>query len=368
MSDEPATDFIVFYAWQDDLPKSTNQNLIRHALREASSVIEGEFATKDLHIILDEATRKKSGSPNIPAAILAKIDACDAFVCDVTTINRPNTPALPNPNVVFELGYAVSRIGWGRIIMLFNKEFGNFPGDMPFDFDRHRASPYSFAAPNRNTTRKELTASRQPLMRMLSEALRAVLTENPQKPFHVQQMTEDQIKRTKDMANLRWLMSKVNIPTLDNHIAELPHKIYDSVFPFWEDFNAVVGSSLFSLYDKEAQHLVNEMREAWRKTLSYPDFYHSPPERDVLFFNSSLDIFTEKQKKAWNAIEKHRKRLSEAFKGLLSHIRKEYIEIDLEKLSDDAWSAYGKFRKEMAERLKEPKIKRRKTKQNGLSN
>lgn len=139
---ENQKEFLIFYSWQSDLPEKTNLKAIRSALRNASSLVEEDA---DIRVTLDEATRGESGSPNIPATILQKISACDLFVCDLTTINSSSGEECrktPNPNVLFELGYAVSILGWGRVVMLFNKHFGKFPDDLPFDIDRHRASPY----------------------------------------------------------------------------------------------------------------------------------------------------------------------------------------------------------------------------------
>ena len=76
---------------------------------------------------------------NIPQAVLDKIRQSDIFVGDLTTTVA--SIAAPNPNVVFDLGYAVAGLGWPRIVMLFNKAFGKFPNDLPFDVDRQRASP-----------------------------------------------------------------------------------------------------------------------------------------------------------------------------------------------------------------------------------
>ncbi|WP_072426965.1 TIR domain-containing protein [Chitinimonas taiwanensis] len=137
------TDFSIFYSWQSDLPDETNRRAIRSALRTASSSVEAEYP--GLRIALDEATRGEAGSPNIPLTILEKIKTCDAFVCDITTINASASSEYrktPNPNVLFELGYAVAHIGWGRIVMLFNEALGTFPLDAPFDIDRHRVSTY----------------------------------------------------------------------------------------------------------------------------------------------------------------------------------------------------------------------------------
>jgi hypothetical protein len=102
--------FSVFYSWQSDLPDPSNRSLIRQALRAAASTVEQK--EKNLIIEIDEATRSVSGSPNIPATILSKIAVADAFVCDVTTINSEQSgKKTPNPNVVFELGYAIANVG-----------------------------------------------------------------------------------------------------------------------------------------------------------------------------------------------------------------------------------------------------------------
>lgn len=137
MSDEKRT-ITVFYSWQSDLPDESNRNFIRRAL------LNGADKISECRITIDEATRDTPGSPNIPKKILEKIRACDIFVSDITTINHSaeRDRKTPNPNVVFELGYAVGEVGWDRIVMVFNREYGKFPDDAPFDFDRHRVYPY----------------------------------------------------------------------------------------------------------------------------------------------------------------------------------------------------------------------------------
>lgn len=322
---------------------------------------ENDLSTANLRVTLDEATRGEPGSPDIPSTILAKIDAADIFVCDVTPINGTPIPKLPNPNVVFELGYAVSRLGWGRVIMLFNENFGKFPDDMPFDFDRHRASPYLFAQPSKTAKKKELAELRQPLVEKLRVAFKAIIEKAPKKP--VQLTGEDNEKRSRDISNLEWLMSKIHIPTLDDHIEEIPYKMHNRIFYFWEDFNSVASGSLFHLYDEDAKRMVDDLRNAWDSTLSYGHCYRSPPERDVCFFDSGpLDVFTTpEQDKAWRALRRHRKRLFEAFRALLSHIRANYVEINLDDLSHKAWVVYVEFRKKMAAELEEAEPSSNKT-------
>jgi len=349
-------DIVVFYSWQSILPDEANRNVIRCALRDASSRIENDLSDQKICIVLDEATRGESGSPNIPATILDKITEADVFICDITTVNQESTAIerkMPNPNVVFELGYAVSQIGWNRVILLFNKHFGTFPDEMPFDFDRHRASPYTYVAPEGKKTTKQLASLREPLVNLLQTAIYAIIENNPQKPFFAKEVTEEQKKRARDVSNLKWLMSTVHIPTLEMHIDSIPHKIHDRIFLFWEDFNAVTLSGLFHLYDKEMLRLVIEVREAWEGSLSFGHRYNSHPRRDVCFFATCMDLLSEEQQRDWDTIEKLRKQLNKSFRAILNYIHENYIEIDLNSLSSVAWDSYIQYKKKWIEELEE---------------
>jgi len=88
--------------------------------RSATNSVENQI--DDVIFKLDEATRNVPGSPNIPMTIFDKIIKSDIFICDLTTINTNATDIqrkTPNPNVLIELGFAISQLGWHRIIMLF---------------------------------------------------------------------------------------------------------------------------------------------------------------------------------------------------------------------------------------------------------
>jgi len=164
----------VFFSWQSDLPKETNQNAIRECLRNASNLIESEI--EETRIVLDEATRGTLGSPNIPLTIFSKIETCEIFVCDITTINHDQPgKKTPNPNVLIELGYAISSLGWERIILLYNTDYGNFPTDLPFDIDRHRTTKYKVKDKNDKSGKNQLS-------NVLKEAIITILRHSPLKP------------------------------------------------------------------------------------------------------------------------------------------------------------------------------------------
>jgi hypothetical protein len=134
---------IVFYSWQSDLPNGTNRTLIESALKDAAKEI-GDDESTDIEPVIDRDTQGVSGAPNIATAIFQKIDSADIFVADVSIIGRVKKRAIPNPNVLIELGYALKSLGHERIILVFNTAFGKIE-KLPFDLRMHRTLTYQCA-------------------------------------------------------------------------------------------------------------------------------------------------------------------------------------------------------------------------------
>lgn len=340
MSDE--IEVVVFYSWQSDLPKATNLQAIRTALRIASSNAEGKLSKRDLSIRIDEATKRTSGSPNIPATILRKIAASDIFVCDVTPIYKvsdghPKSSA--NPNVIFELGYAVSQLGWDRVILLFNEALGNFPQDLPFDFDRHRVSRYTLA--EMSVPKKGAHA---PLVTLLTDAIVAVVEDDPKKPSEISQLTPEQMRRQRDVTNLRWLLENVHWPTLEQHIEEAPKIMHGDVIFFFEGFDGVRKAHLFHIYDQKLMARIDAIHHAWAKTTSFGTRYERVTGGDRYIFSVPPNrAWTKHEEKAWEAIETSLKELHKAIKEFLAYIRSNYLEIDIAELNALSWKRYVQF-------------------------
>jgi hypothetical protein len=164
----------IFYAWQNDTPQDLNRFLIRDALEAALSHLRKDVAIDDAPE-LDYDTKGVSGTPNIAETIFAKIQACAAFVADVSFVGATTSgegvgypKLLPNPNVLIELGMAGASVGWGRILLVMNTVFGK-PDLLPFDL-RHRRFPiqYVCSEASKAANRKELAAA-------LAQALKPML-------------------------------------------------------------------------------------------------------------------------------------------------------------------------------------------------
>lgn len=137
----------LFYSWQSDLPNNTNRGYIQKSIEKARKAIlyKHEFISD---VIIESDSRNELGTPDLVNSIFSKIDSCDIFICDISIINSEATNRkVPNPNVLIELGYASSRIGWEKIISIYNSDYGKVE-DLPFDI-RHR-KPIIYSRENEN--------------------------------------------------------------------------------------------------------------------------------------------------------------------------------------------------------------------------
>lgn len=143
----------IFFSWQSDLPNKTNRNLIENSIKLALKKMNQD-SPYSLITEIDRDTKGILGSPDIVDSILTKIDKCGLFIADISIINSSlNGKRTPNPNVLFELGYAVKCLGWDRVICVFNSDFGDV-SELPFDLRNRRILTYETS--NISETRKKL--------------------------------------------------------------------------------------------------------------------------------------------------------------------------------------------------------------------
>lgn len=135
----------IFYSWENDLPTKTHRYFIERCIRDALKTLEKEAK---VYMDYDRDTMGLMGSPGIVESIFDKIDKSVLFVCDVSIINSETEgKKAPNPNVLIELGYAASKLGWERIVCLFDSNTGKVE-DLPFDLRHKRVTPFNPDDPN----------------------------------------------------------------------------------------------------------------------------------------------------------------------------------------------------------------------------
>jgi hypothetical protein len=217
--------FRVFYSWQADLANATNRGLIHDALEATAKLLA---ADRDIAVepVIERDTKGLTGSPDIIAEILKKIDHADAFVADISFITpvqkrrkkgAPKLKRCPNPNVLLELGYALRRHGWERVVLVFNEHYGSIE-DLPFDLRNRKAVPYRSAPEDtdRATPRRALqgqlegqlrgmvsapTAVPQPVDRTpIQLGVDAIVTENKGRASAVRKAVADVVRRISEVA------------------------------------------------------------------------------------------------------------------------------------------------------------------------
>jgi hypothetical protein len=158
----------VFYAWQSDTPEQCNRTLIRRAAEAACARITSD-PDNDWEVRLDYDTKGVVGMCDIPREILKKIKDCDIFLADLTLVGASENgkKKLPNPNVVFELGYAAGRHTFRPMIGVVNEAFGEIEGQI-FDIKRRASLKYT-AKPTSSPDKIERVTDR------LSQSIEAII-------------------------------------------------------------------------------------------------------------------------------------------------------------------------------------------------
>ncbi len=126
----------VFYSWQSDTSNSTNRSFIESSINKAIKEID------ILPLKIDSDTREIAGSPDISHTIIDKISMSFIFIADITFVMNNEHRKSPNPNVLYELGYAQGVLSEENIIMIFNLAYGDI-AELPFDLRGKRVLTYN---------------------------------------------------------------------------------------------------------------------------------------------------------------------------------------------------------------------------------
>ena len=136
----------VFWSWQSDTHQPSGRHFVRDVLHkvcvELTESTEVDAAERPE---IDHDTLDVAGSPPIAETILKKISEAAVFVADVTPVSKTSGGKhVANPNVMIELGYALSVLGHQRLVLVMNTAEGASLKHLPFDL-KHWRKPISYA-------------------------------------------------------------------------------------------------------------------------------------------------------------------------------------------------------------------------------
>lgn len=166
----------IFWSWQSDYSQKTCRFFIKEALIAAIEQLREEMSLDDAdRPEIDHDTLGERGMVDIVTTILTKIANSAVFVADLTPIARISEGKwLSNPNVLIELGWAMQKPGWERVIGVMNTASGAEIEDLPFDIRHRRIITYVLPENADNITRKGV---HKKLARDLKAALQVNLEE-----------------------------------------------------------------------------------------------------------------------------------------------------------------------------------------------
>lgn len=317
----------VFYSWQSDLDAETNSRAIRKALKSAKAKVENSY--DNIIVNVDEATKDTSGSPEISAKILEKISNCDIFVCDISIINSESTSErkTPNPNVLIELGYAIAILGFERIIMLFNENYGVF-NDLPFDLERRRITKVKI---NESNLQNGITN----LSNTLNEAIKVIIVQNPPKGNFLEDLDPEKVKRERDIRCLNRFLEMIHFKTLKDYLIGSPDFVEAGYFLMILNLFYVYKDFDFSINDVRLEVHMNEFYTALMSISPFFQYYKLIEGTDKYAFDDNVQDAFDVHK----IIKNNNKKTEVTFRLLLSYIKEKYIEIDTDETNKIAQSS-----------------------------
>ncbi len=164
----------IFYSWQSDLENKHNRSFIKNALATAIKELNIDLGISepDREIVLDHDTKGIPGTPDLAGTIFDKIASSTVFIADISFVaeRAANSRKTANPNVLIELGYALSKLGSDRVIGVLNTASGSVE-ELPFDL-KHKRHPIQFHIEDASTDHK---IQKTDLIATLKTAIKSVI-------------------------------------------------------------------------------------------------------------------------------------------------------------------------------------------------
>lgn len=321
-------DNTVFFSFQSDLPRQRTTNPIRKAIDKA---IKGNKNWKR-----DEATRSVPGAPHIARKLEEKIETADIFVADVSTVKRGwwGKRSFQNPNVLYELGYATSHLGWDRIVLLSSSEYGKGIKDLPFDLEKNRHTIFKVSG-------KSDKAGQDDLNSKIKQAIEIIITQDPPRPSQKIQFTQDAKKHAEDLEQLSTLLSEIDFSAIDRYLNDTPNFIFNDYMFGIIGTESIFNSSLWSLHDDKMSEIIESLISAWKETLSYDRRYNSSNNGNYYVFSNNYGYEDPQEVKSdEKAIAVAARQLYQAKEALISRLKTHFPEIDIRVTSQSARDEY----------------------------
>lgn len=155
----------------------------------------------------------------------------------------------------------------------------------------------------------------------------------------------DSLEAQKDKEILSKILGEIYTPAFDNFIYYgRSHIIYDNILHFWEGFNGIVISSSFHIYDERLRELILRLHAAWKKSLSFSQYFVQTNDGHFHKFNNLLNIYRDQDAKA--AHDEFLVAINQAdqyLRELLAKIREKFPDFDIESTNSVALADFRSY-------------------------
>lgn len=183
----------IFYSWQSDSDEKFNRNFIKGCIEESIKRLNKQYYFEE-SIRIDQDTKDVPGHPDIMNTILDKIDNSDIIIADLTFVTKSsNGKNIPNPNVLIELGYAMSSLGTTNIIIVMNDKYGSPKDGLPFNL-AHKRWPITYSL-NSDSSPEEKSKEKTKLILSFLDAINLIFQYQVKSPKSLRELNS---KPTKD--------------------------------------------------------------------------------------------------------------------------------------------------------------------------
>ncbi|MBK3776928.1 hypothetical protein GAY31_22715 [Azospirillum brasilense] len=326
--------FTIFYSWQSYTPAKANRSFIENALKGAVKSIrddeEVNIEIRDEMINVDSGVKGTPGMAPITETILRKIIRANVFVVDLTFVATTSEgKGLPNPNVLFELGWAMRVLGHSRIVAVMNTAFGE-PTETAYPFDlRHYNFPIQYNLPY-DATPEIRKATKSTLVNNLAKSISEILQSD-----HINPELEDaseEGKRQQDISALNWVFEMLPIQNFDNFVRYGNNgHLYSEGCSDFDVFNEITRSTRFHFFDKELERQFSELYRAWRDALTHSIHFEDTPNINIRRLPSVREAGSWKKKtEIQEQFAKGIAAAEKAWRSLVTYVRQKYPEVDID--------------------------------------
>lgn len=154
------------------------------------------------------------------------------------------------------------------------------------------------------------------------------------------QRTEEEIKKARDIKNLKSILYVMPLNVINEMIDDLPRYLRNHQVHFFDYFDEKITNPDFHIYNRELDTLLKNIRVYWYNCVSYGEKYRHG-NGDTYFFSNFGDAPLDKEQQIeWDNILDARYLLQNNLNNFVNIIRNNYLSLNIEEINNSGIQEY----------------------------